>query len=70
MLQAAHEYIRDNRPGRTEIWICSDLRDNDWTADSGRWSTLRDALLEFPQGVRFQLLAYPQDRRRQPRRCA
>ncbi len=60
MLQAAHDYIRGNRVGRTEIWICSDLRENDWTAESGRWSTLRDAFLELPQGVRFHLLAYPQ----------
>lgn len=60
MLQAAHAYIRDNKSGRTEIWICSDLRENDWNAESGRWPTLRDAFLEFPQGVRFHLLAYPQ----------
>ena len=60
MLQAAHDYIKAQRTGRTEIWICSDLRGNDWTADSGRWKALRDAFLEFPQGVRFQLLAYPQ----------
>lgn len=59
MLQAAYDYIQSNRAGRTEVWICSDLRDNDWTADSGRWSTLRDAFLELPQGVRFHLLAYP-----------
>lgn len=60
MLQAAHDYIRGNRAGRTEVWICSDLRENDWMADSGRWSALRDAFLEFPQGVRFHLLAYSQ----------
>jgi hypothetical protein len=60
MLQAAHDYIRGNKVGRTEVWICSDLRENDWTPESGRWSTLRDAFLEFPQGVRFHLLAYPQ----------
>ena len=60
MLQAARDYIRDNKAGNTEIWICSDLRGNDWNADSGRWQTLRDAFLEFPQGVRFHLLAYPQ----------
>jgi hypothetical protein len=60
MLQAAYDYMRDNHAGRTEIWICSDLRHNDWTADSGRWSTLRNALLEMPQGVRIHLLAYPQ----------
>ena len=60
MLQAAYDYIRNNRVGRTEVWICSDLRENDWTAESGRWSTLRDAFMEFPQGVRFHLLAYSQ----------
>lgn len=60
MLQSAHDYIRNNRSGRTEIWICSDLRENDWTSESSRWSTLRDAFQEFPQPVRFHLLAYPQ----------
>lgn len=60
MLQAAHDYIRGNRVGRTEVWICSDLRENDWTSESGRWSTLRDAFQEFPQEVRFHLLAYSQ----------
>src|SRR5206468_5443173 len=59
MLQAARDYVRDNRTGRTEIWICSDLRQNDWTADSARWQALRDSFLELPQGVRFHLLAYP-----------
>lgn len=60
LLQSAHDYIRKNQAGRTEVWICSDLRENDWTSESGRWSTLRDAFLELPQGVRFHLLAYPQ----------
>ena len=60
MLQAAHDYIRDNRAGQTEIWICSDLQETDWTADSARWGMLRDTFLEFPQGIRFHLLAYPQ----------
>ena len=52
MLLAARDYIRANKPGRTEVWICSDLRENDWNADSGRWQTLRDAFLDFSQGVR------------------
>lgn len=60
MLQAAHDYIQANKSGRTEIWICSDIRANDWNAESGRWATLRDAFLELTQGVRFHLLAYPQ----------
>jgi len=60
MLGAAHDYIQANQSGRTEIWICSDLRENDWNSDSGRWQTLRETFSEFPQGVRFYLLAYPQ----------
>ena len=60
MLLAARDYIRANMSGRTEIWICSDLRENDWNAESGRWQSLRDSFLEFSQGVRFHLLAYPQ----------
>lgn len=59
MLQAAYENIQANKSGRTEIWICSDLRRNDWDPDSGRWKTLRDAFLQLPQSVRFHLLAYP-----------
>jgi Aerotolerance regulator N-terminal len=59
MLLAARDYIRANKSGRTEIWICSDLRENDWNAESGRWQSLRDGFLEFAQGVRFHLLAYP-----------
>ncbi len=60
LLLAARDYIKANKTGRTEIWICSDLRENDWNADSGRWQVLRDGFLELPQGVRFHLLAYPQ----------
>ena len=60
MLQTAREYIQANKSGRTEVWICSDIRANDWNAESGRWASLRDAYLELTQGVRFHLLAYPQ----------
>ena len=59
MLLAARDYIKDNKAGQTEIWMLSDLRENDWNAASGRWQVLRDGFLELPQGVRFHLLAYP-----------
>jgi hypothetical protein len=59
MLESARDYIRDNKTGRTEVWICSDARQNDWNADSVRWQALRDSFLQFPQGVRFHFLAYP-----------
>ena len=59
LLETVRDYIKANRPGRTEVWICSDMRRNDWRPEDGRWSALRDAFLQFPQGVRFHLLAYP-----------
>jgi hypothetical protein len=59
MLQTAHDYIQTNKSGRTEVWICSDIRENDWDPESGRWQSLRESFAEFPQGVRFHLLAYP-----------
>jgi hypothetical protein len=60
MLLAARDYIMANKSGRTEIWICSDIRENDWNAESGRWQSMRDGFSELAQSVRFHLLAYPQ----------
>jgi hypothetical protein len=59
MLESARDYIRANKPGRSDIWICSDLRENDWNVDSARWHSLRETFLEQPQGLRFHLLASP-----------
>jgi hypothetical protein len=59
LLEAAYEYIRANKSGRTDIWICSDLRKNDWNPQSGRWQAVRESLLSLRQGVRINLLAYP-----------
>lgn len=60
MLEVAGDYIRDNRPSRCEVWICSDVRRTDWQADSGRWQSIRTALLGLPQMVRYHLLAFPE----------
>lgn len=60
LLQATQDYIRTNRPGRTEVWLCSDMRQNDWAPEDGRWQALRDAFLGSPESVRFHLLAYPE----------
>jgi len=57
MLQAAYDYLKANRAGQTDIWICSDQRGNDWNAASGRWPSLREQFGEFKEGVRLHLLA-------------
>lgn len=59
MLLAARDYIQSNKTGRTEIWLCSDVRQNDWNPDDVRWQAVRDSLLGFSQGIRLHLLAYP-----------
>lgn len=58
MLQSAVDYLNANKPGPTELWICSDLRSADWSVESGNWNAVRDALQSFPQSVRIHLLAY------------
>jgi len=63
MLQSARDYLKANRAGQADVWICSDLRENDWDPDGGRWPTLRDAFLEDADRVRFHLLAYSQNTR-------
>ncbi len=60
MLLAALDYIRANEVGQADIWICSDLRDSDWLSKDGRWTTLREAFVEFGRRVRFRLLAFPE----------
>ncbi len=60
MLQATLDYLKNNQPGATEVWICSDLRSPDWNADSGNWAAIREAFSQLPQSVRFHLLAYPE----------
>lgn len=59
MLQSALDYLQTNKPGPSEIWICSDLRQADWNAESGTWSVIREGFERLPQSVRFHLLAYP-----------
>jgi len=58
MLEAAADYVENNKTGRTEVWLCSDLRANDWQRRSGKWQQLRDRFNAFPQSVRFHLFSY------------
>lgn len=59
MLQASLDYITAHQTGRTDVWLLSDLQQNDWDAAGGRWEPMRQAFTELP-GVRFHLLAYGQ----------
>jgi hypothetical protein len=60
LLEQARGYIEANNTGRTEIWIASDLRANDWDAEGGRWDALRQSFAALGKRVRFHLLSYPE----------
>lgn len=63
MLRTAYDYMQSNQTGRTDVWICSDMRSHDWDAESGQWPAIRQGFLDLPQSVRFYLLAFPEDPR-------
>ena len=57
LMQEATEYVLNNESGRTDVWICSDLRQSDWNPNDGRWESVRRQLSGH-DGVRMYLLAY------------
>ncbi len=58
MLQTALDYVVANNTGRTDIWICSDMRLSDWKTQDGRWLGLGEDFRPL-EGVRFYILSYP-----------
>ena len=57
MFEAALAYLRANKFGRADVWICSDLNENDWDVESGHWHAIREAFTQL-EGVHHFLLAY------------
>ncbi len=57
LMQEATEYILTSDAGRTDVWICSDLRQADWNPGGGRWESVRNQLRNR-DGVRLYLLTY------------
>ncbi len=56
MLERALLYIKNNRAGNVNIWICSDMRESDWRSRDGRWAADREGFIGLPQEIRFQVL--------------
>ena len=46
-----------NESGRADLWFCSDLNENDWDVDSGRWNAIREEFAQL-EGIHHFLLAY------------
>ena len=57
MFTSALAYLKANKSGRVDVWICSDLNENDWDVESGRWAAVHEAFAQL-EGVHHFLLAY------------
>jgi hypothetical protein len=57
MLQAAFNYLLENRSGSAEIWIASDLQRSNWQPDEGRFKAAISQFESLPQKIRVRLLA-------------
>ena len=57
MLESALAYLKANKSGRVDVWICSDLNKNDWDVESGRWQAIREEFAQL-EGIHHFLLAY------------
>lgn len=58
LLQKAVDHLVTTESGRTDIWLASDLRQNDWKPASGQWQALRSDLAARDT-VRLFLLTFP-----------
>jgi len=57
MFESALTYLKANNSGRADVWLCSDLYENDWAVASGRWDAIREEFAQL-EGVHHFLLAY------------
>ena len=57
LVQRAAEFILETQPGRTEIWIASDMQLQDWAPDSERWATALASLSSAPQKPMLRILS-------------
>jgi hypothetical protein len=57
MLERGLSFLKADESGRADIWIISDLAENDWDAGSGRWTAIQRLLTEM-KGTHVFLLSY------------
>lgn len=56
LLNCAAEFLA-NTPGKSEVWLASDLQSSNWNPDDERWATAKTSLLELPQKPAIRVLS-------------
>ncbi|MCP5535786.1 MAG: BatA domain-containing protein [Akkermansiaceae bacterium] len=57
LLSTAIDFVMENSPGRTEIWVASDLQESDWAPEEGSWEAIRTGLIDLPQKTTVRVLS-------------
>jgi len=48
LLLKAADYLEETNPGRSQIWLASDLQRSDWRPNDSRWSAVRASIESLP----------------------
>ena len=57
LLQVAYDYIDENTPGETQIWMTGDLQYSNWDPDNRHWKVLNADFESLTDNVSFRMLA-------------
>ena len=57
MLITALDYLKEAKPGRSEIWVASDLQRENWAPDDSRWEAFRASMGEEEFQAKIRILA-------------
>lgn len=60
LLNTTFDYLRSSQPGRTEIWLASDLQLANWRTDDSRWPAFAQTLNDLPSPTSLRVLAVPE----------
>lgn len=60
LLATTFDYLRASQPGRTEIWLATDLQLANWRADDSRWPAFAQTLNDLPSPTSLRILALPE----------
>ncbi len=60
LLATTFDYLREAQPGRTEIWLATDLQRANWRTDDSRWPAFAQTLNDLPSPTSLRVLALPE----------
>ena len=53
----ALDYLQETKPGKSEVWLASDLQRGDWKATDNRWQTIRSGFANLPTQTKLRILS-------------